>query len=256
MTTDQLNPFRLDGKVALVTGASRGIGQAAAVALAAAGANVAVLGNSHLPEETRSAIEGVGRESIALQGDLATEEFREETFARVFEAWGKIDILVNNAGTTVRTPAVDFAAKDWDRVISVNLTSVFRMCQLAGRHMLAQGSGKIINIASLQSFTGGLTIPAYAASKGGVAQITKALANEWARHNVNVNAIAPGYILTDLTRPLFEDPIRFKEIMERIPVQRWGQPEDIGGTVVFLASRASDFVHGHILVVDGGWMAR
>jgi 2-deoxy-D-gluconate 3-dehydrogenase len=256
MTSEQVNPFRLDGKVALVTGASRGIGQASAVALAAAGANVAVLGNSRLPEETRNAIEGLGRESIALQGDLTTEKFREEALARVFETWGRIDILLNNAGTQIRTPAVDFAPEDWDRVISVNLTSVFRMCQLAGRHMLKQGSGKIINIASVQSFTGGLTIPAYAASKGGVAQITKALANEWARHNVNVNAIAPGYILTDLTRPLFEDPIRSKEFMERIPVQRWGKPEDIGGTVVYLASQASDFVHGHILLVDGGWMAR
>jgi len=256
MTTEQVNPFRLDGKAALVTGASRGIGQASAVALAAAGANVAVLGNSHPPEETRNAIQALGRESVALQGDLATEEFREKALTRVLEAWGQIDILVNNAGTTVRTPAVDFAPADWDRVISVNLTSVFRMCQLAGRHMLEQGSGKIINIASLQSFTGGLTIPAYAASKGGVAQITKALANEWARHNVNVNAIAPGYILTDLTRPLYEDPVRSKEIMDRIPVQRWGKPEDIGGTVVYLASRASDFVHGHILLVDGGWMAR
>ncbi len=248
--------FRLDNKVAIVTGATGGIGQAAAIGLAEYGAKVVVLGNSQLPVEAQREIEKIGGEVVAFRGDLTDGAFRETVISQTLERWGHIDILVNNAGTTVRTPAVDFAEEDWDHVLSVNLTAVFRMCQRIGREMLAQKSGKIINIASLQSFTGGITIPAYAASKGGVAQITKALANEWARHNVNVNAIAPGYILTNLTRPLYDDPVRSKEIMDRIPVQRWGQPEDLKGTVVYLASRASDFVHGHILLVDGGWMAR
>jgi 2-dehydro-3-deoxy-D-gluconate 5-dehydrogenase len=248
--------FRLDGKVAIVTGGSRGIGRAAAVGLAEAGARVAVLGNSQMPEETCAEVAALGSDVLGFRGDIAERAFREGVVADVLKAWGSVDILVNNAGTTVRTPAVDFAEEDWDRVIDINLTCTFRMCQLVGRHMLKRKSGKIINIASVQSFTGGLTIPAYAASKGGVAQVTKALANEWAQHNVNVNAIAPGYILTDLTRPLHDDPVRSKEIMDRIPIQRWGTPEDLKGTVVYLASRASDFIHGHILLADGGWMAR
>lgn len=248
--------FRLDGKAAIVTGASRGIGRAAAVALAEAGANVAVLGHRGMPEETRRDVEATGGRALAFQGDLSDRELRNRVVEEVKQTWGSVDILVNNAGTTVRTPAVDFAEEDWDRVLDVNLTSVFRMCQRAGREMLNQGSGKIINIASVQSFTGGLTIPAYAASKGGIAQVTKALANEWASCNVNVNAIAPGYILTDLTRPLYDDPVRSKEIMDRIPIKRWGTPDDLKGTVVYLASRASEFVHGHILLADGGWMAR
>lgn len=251
-----MNLFRLDEKTAIVTGASRGIGQAAAIGLAEAGARVAVLGHRALPQQTCNQIEQAGGQALPFQGDLSDGQFRDRVVNEVKDRWGAIDILVNNAGTTVRTPAVDFAEGDWDRVIDVNLTSVFRMCQRVGREMLKHGSGKIINIASVQSFTGGLTIPAYAASKGGVAQITKALANEWASLNVNVNAIAPGYILTDLTRPLYEDQIRSKEIMDRIPAKRWGAPDDLKGTVVYLASPASNFVHGHILLVDGGWMAR
>lgn len=251
-----MDRFNLNGKVAIVTGATKGIGQAAAVGLAEAGADVAVIGNSRIPDETKQAVEALGRASLAFQGDICDRGFRERIVSDVLARWGHIDILVNNAGTQIRTPAVDFAEADWDRVLDVNLTSVFRMCQRVGREMLGQGSGKIINIASLQSFTGGITIPAYAASKGGVAQVTKALANEWARHNVNVNAIAPGYVLTDLTRPLYDDPVRFKEISERIPINRWGDPEDLKGSVIFLASRASDFVHGHVLLVDGGWMGR
>ncbi len=251
-----MDRFRLDGKVAIVTGAGKGIGQAAAIGLAEAGASVAVLGHSQMPEETQHQIAALGRESLGFQGDLSDDRFRNHAVDAVLEHWGHVDILVNSAGMTVRAPAVDFAEGDWDRVIDLNLTTVFRMCQRVGREMLNQKSGKIVNIASVQSFTGGLNIPAYAASKGGIAQITKALANEWARFNVNVNAIAPGYILTELTRPLFDDPVRSKEIMERIPVQRWGTAEDMKGTVIYLASSASDFVHGHILLVDGGWMAR
>jgi 2-deoxy-D-gluconate 3-dehydrogenase len=251
-----MDRFNLNGKVAIVTGAGSGIGQAAAVGLAEAGADVAVVGHSRAPQETRQAVEALGRASLGFQGDICGGEFRERVVSEVLARWGHVDILVNSAGTTVRTPAVDFAEADWDRVLDVNLTSVFRMCQRVGREMLKQRSGKIVNIASVQSFTGGFTIPAYAASKGGVAQITKALANEWAHLNVNVNAIAPGYILTDLTRPLYEDAARSKEISERIPAQRWGQPEDMKGAVIFLASAASDFVHGHILLVDGGWMGR
>lgn len=248
--------FNLNGKVAIVTGATRGIGRAAAIGLAEAGADVVVLGHQRSPEETRKAIVGLGKRSLGFQGDLSDGEFRNLVVETTLREWRHIDILVNNAGVQIRTPAVDFAEKDWDRVIEVNLTAVFRMCQRVGREMLRQGHGKIINIASLQSFTGGITIPAYAASKGGVAQITKALANEWARQNVNVNAIAPGYILTELTQPLFDNPVRSKEIMERIPIQRWGKPEDMKGAVIFLAAPASDFVHGCILLVDGGWMAR
>lgn len=256
MTPGRRLDFQLDGKLAIVSGATRGIGQAAAIGLAEAGADVIVIGNSRTPDETRIAIEAAGRTAVAMQGDVCDPAFRERIVTEAVAGWGRIDILVNNAGTQIRTPAVDFAEADWDRVLEVNLTSLFRMCQCVGRRMLKQGCGKIVDIASLQSFTGGITIPAYAASKGGVAQVTKALANEWARHHVNVNAIAPGYTLTDLTRPLYLDPIRSKEIGDRMPIGRWGQPADLKGPVVFLASPASDFVHGHILLVDGGWMAR
>jgi 2-deoxy-D-gluconate 3-dehydrogenase len=176
--------------------------------------------------------------------------------SEVLRQWGRVDILVNNAGTIARARAVDFPEADWDRVIELNLTTLFRMCQCVGRVMIEQKRGKIINVASLLSFSGGITVPAYAASKGGVAQVTKALANEWAKSGVNVNAIAPGYMLTDLTRPLYEDPLRSRQINDRIPASHWGSPDDLKGAFVFLASRASDYIHGHVLVVDGGWMAR
>jgi 2-deoxy-D-gluconate 3-dehydrogenase len=248
--------FDLNGSVAMVTGAATGIGQAAALALAEAGADVAVLGHSHDPDETRQAIEAAGRRSLSFQGNLSEPEFRNQVVNELLERWGRIDILVNNAGTIARAPAADFSEADWDRVVELNLTTVFRLCQRVGRLMIERKRGKIINIASLLCFSGGITVPAYAASKGGVAQITKALANEWARFNVNVNAIAPGYILTKLTRSLYEDPVRSRQINDRIPAGRWGDPADLKGAFVFLASRASDYVHGHVLVVDGGWMAR
>jgi 2-deoxy-D-gluconate 3-dehydrogenase len=251
-----LDAFKLDGSKALVTGGATGIGRAAALALAEAGAEVAVLGHSHDPGETREAIEALGRQALTFRGDLSKPVFRNLLVDEILRQWGRIDILVNNAGTIGRAPAVDFSEADWDRVIELNLTTLFRMCQRVGRLMIEQKRGKIINLASLLCFSGGITVPAYAASKGGVAQVTKALANEWARFNVNVNAIAPGYILTEFTRGLYEDPIRCRQINDRIPAGRWGSPEDLKGAVVFLASRASDYVHGHVLVVDGGWMAR
>lgn len=251
-----LDAFKLDGSKALVTGGATGIGRAAALALAEAGAEVAVLGHSHDPGETREAIEALGRQALTFRGDLSKPVFRNLLVDEILRQWGRIDILVNNAGTIGRAPAVDFSEADWDRVIELNLTTLFRMCQRVGRLMIEQRRGKIINLASLLCFSGGITVPAYAASKGGVAQVTKALANEWARFNVNVNAIAPGYILTEFTRALYEDPIRCRQINDRIPAGRWGSPEDLKGAVVFLASRASDYVHGHVLVVDGGWMAR
>ncbi|HEX5099200.1 MAG TPA: 2-dehydro-3-deoxy-D-gluconate 5-dehydrogenase KduD [Polyangiaceae bacterium] len=248
--------FRLDGQKALVTGASKGIGAAIAVALAEAGADVACHGNSHAPAETAEKVRALGRQALALQGDLGK---RETPAALVGEAVAKlerIDILVNNAGTIRRAPAVDFSEADWDLVLDVNLRSLFRLCQLAGRGMLERGRGKIVNIASLLSFQGGITVPAYAASKGAVGQLTKALSNEWAGKGVNVNAIAPGYIRTDNTAALQADATRNRQILERIPAGRWGEVTDLTGAAVFLASRASDYVNGHLLVVDGGWLGR
>jgi 2-deoxy-D-gluconate 3-dehydrogenase len=248
--------FNLQGQTALVTGAATGIGRSAALALAEAGADVAIVARSHDPAATRADIEALGRRAMTFQGDITQPDFRDSVVDRMLTEWRHIDILVNNAGTTARAPAVDFAESDWDRVIELNLTVLFRLCQRVGRVMIKQKHGKIINIASLLSFSGGITVPAYAASKGGVAQITKALANEWAKFGVNVNAIAPGYIVTNLSRALYDDPVRSRQILERIPAGRWGDPDDMKGAVVYLSSRASDFVHGHLLVVDGGWMAR
>jgi 2-deoxy-D-gluconate 3-dehydrogenase len=250
------NPFSLSGKVAIVTGGSRGIGLGMSVGLAEAGADVAVLGNSQSPDDACHAIAQLGRRPLGFQGDLTEGKFREEVVTKVLAEWGHIDILVNNAGITVRTPAVDFAEADWDKILGLNLTALFRMCQRVGREFINQKSGKIINVASIASFIGAIYVPAYTASKGGVAQVTKAMANEWARFNVNVNAIAPGYILTEMTRPIYDDPVRTKEILARVPAERWGNPQDLKGATVFLASSASDFIHGHTLVVDGGWMAR
>jgi 2-deoxy-D-gluconate 3-dehydrogenase len=193
---------------------------------------------------------------VPLVGDLGKPETPAQLIAETVRELGRLDILVNNAGTIRRSPALDYSEEDWTTVIEVNLSAVFRLSQLAGRQMVSQGSGKIINVASLLAFQGGITVPAYAAAKGGVAQLTKALANEWAVKGINVNSIAPGYMRTDNTKALQADETRNRQILERIPAARWGEPGDLGGAVVFLASAASDYVNGHVLVVDGGWMGR
>jgi len=242
--------------VALVTGASRGLGAAIAIALAEAGANVACHGNTRSPEATCTAVTNPGRQALAVNADLEEASAPEAIVSQVLGRFGQLDILVNNAGIIRRAPATDYSLDAWSMVLDVNLTALFRLCQLAGRRMLAQGWGKILNIASLLSFQGGIAVPAYAAAKGGVAQLTKALANEWAGKNVNVNAIAPGYMVTDNTAALRDDETRNRQILERIPAARWGDPADLCGAAVFLCSDASRYVHGHILAVDGGWLAR
>jgi 2-deoxy-D-gluconate 3-dehydrogenase len=251
-----MNPFDLTGKVAFVTGASGGLGAGMALALANAGADIVVHGNTRSCEETCSAVIEAGRRAKSVTANLGNREASDRAIEEAIAAFGQLDILVNNAGTVRRAPAADHADDDWDLVVEVNLTSVFRLARAAGRHFLAQGRGKVVNIASLLSFQGGITVPGYAAAKGGVAQLTKALANEWAGRGVNVNAIAPGYMVTDNTAPLRADAARSRQILERIPAGRWGQPSDLGGAVVFLSSAASDYVHGHVLTVDGGWMGR
>lgn len=251
-----LDLFRLSGKTALVTGSSAGLGAAIAVALAEAGADVICHGNSRPAEETCQKIQRIGRRAAAIKADLAQSSGAQELFeqARRFAA---IDVLVNNAGTIRRAPAHQFPLEDWDQILQVNLRSLFQLSQLAGREWIeSRKKGKILNIASLLAFQGGITVPAYAASKGAVAQLTKALANEWAAREINVNALAPGYMRTDNTVALQRDETRNRQILERIPAGRWGDPEDIAGAAVFLCSSASDYVHGQVLVVDGGWMGR
>jgi 2-deoxy-D-gluconate 3-dehydrogenase len=239
-----------------VTGSSRGIGAGIAVALAEAGANVALHGSRSVPEATKQQIAKLGVHSVALVGDVASLDACHRLVDETVASLGSIDILVNNAGIIRRAPAAEYSAEDWEAVINVNLNSVFRLTQYAGQKMLAQGAGKVINIASLLTFQGGINVPAYAAAKGGVGQLTKAFANEWAAKGVQVNAIAPGYFATDNTEALQADPERSRQILERIPAGRWGTPEDLGGAAVFLASAASNYVNGHILVVDGGWLNR
>ncbi|HEX9829736.1 MAG TPA: 2-dehydro-3-deoxy-D-gluconate 5-dehydrogenase KduD [Bacteroidota bacterium] len=248
-------PFDLTGNTAVVTGASTGIGKAMTLALASAGADILLVDHSPKSETAREVIE-LGRRAATIAVDLSAMESIELIAKKALAEFGKIDILVNNAGIIRRNPAIDATEQDWDDVMAVNAKTVFFLSQAAARDMMKRKRGKIINVASLLSFQGGITVPSYAASKGAVAQATKAMANEWAQHGINVNAIAPGYIETNNTKALREDPLRSKAILERIPAGRWGKPEDLQGAVVFLASRASDYVNGHVLAVDGGWLAR
>lgn len=252
-----LDQFKLDGRVALVTGARRGLGQAMALALAEAGADIAGLDVS-FPDETQAQVEALGRRFCRVACDLreATVAQLNETVERVAGEMGRLDILVNNAGIIRRAPALEFSEEYWDDVIQINLKAVFFLAQAAGKLMARQGSGKIVNVASMLSFQGGILVPSYTAAKSGVAGLTRALANEWAAKGINVNAIAPGYMATENTAPIRADEKRNQAILERIPAGRWGQPSDLQGTVVFLSSSASDYVNGLILQVDGGWLAR
>ncbi|PIE09780.1 MAG: 2-deoxy-D-gluconate 3-dehydrogenase [Rhodobacterales bacterium] len=251
--------FSLNGQRALVTGGAAGIGQAIAVALAEAGADVAVTQNRAPADATLEAIQSAGRTAAALTADLSTltQPAAEALIAQAEEALsGPLDILVNNAGIIRRADAVEHPEADWRAVMATNLDAVWLLSQAAGRGMVARGAGRIVQIASLLSFQGGIRVPGYTAAKHGVAGLTKALANEWAGSGVGVNAIAPGYIATDNTQALREDPERSRQILERIPADRWGRPEDIAGAAVFLASPAAQYVNGEILTVDGGWMGR
>jgi 2-dehydro-3-deoxy-D-gluconate 5-dehydrogenase len=252
-----LDSFKLDGKVALVTGAGQGLGQAMALGLAEAGADIASLDRLGCAGTCES-VRAMGRRYFESVVDLreANVEQLNAVVTRIVNELGHIDILVNNAGIIRRVPAIDFSEADWDDVLQVNLKAAFFLSQAVARSMLAQGGGKIINIASMLSFQGGVIVPSYTAAKSGLAGITRALANEWARHNINVNAIAPGYMATENTSALRADPVRSASIMERIPAGRWGTPEDLKGIVVFLASSASDYLNGAVIPVDGGWLAR
>lgn len=247
--------FDLSGKVAVVTGANTGIGQGIALALAAAGADIAAVGRS-AAEETVLKVRSMGRRAEIISADLSTIEPVARVVEETLDKLGGLDILVNNAGIIRRADSVDFTEEDWDAVIDTNLKSVFFLCQAAARHMIPNGGGKIINIASMLTFQGGIRVPSYTASKSGIGGLTKLLANEWAAKGINVNAIAPGYIATNNTAALQDDETRNRQIMERIPAGRWGRPEDMGGAAVFLASSAADYVQGHVLAVDGGWLAR
>jgi 2-dehydro-3-deoxy-D-gluconate 5-dehydrogenase len=250
-----LSAFSLEGKVALVTGANTGLGQAIAVALAGAGADIAAVGTSPA-EETRAQVEAQGRKFIKIDANLLTQEPIDRIVAETLSGLGRLDILVNNAGIIRRQDAVDFTEQDWDDVMNVNIKSAFFLCQAAGRVMIGQGSGKIINIASMLSFQGGIRVASYNASKSGIAGITKLLACEWAGKGLNVNAIAPGYMVTNNTEQLRADEDRASQILARIPAGRWGEPSDLGGAAIFLASRASDYLNGAVIPVDGGWLAR
>ena len=250
-----MSSFELKGRVAAVTGANTGLGRAIAEALAGAGADVALVGRSD-PAETVAAIEALGRRATWVNADLGSKPDYAGIVGSITGKLGGLHILVNNAGIIRRANAIDFTEADWDAVLDVNLKSVFFLSQAAARHMIPNGGGKIINIASMLSFQGGIRVPSYTASKSGIAGLTRLLANEWASQGINVNAIAPGYFVTDNTTALRADAKRNAEIVGRIPAGRWGEPEDLAGAAVFLASPASDYVHGVILPVDGGWLAR
>ena len=252
-----LDLFKLDGRVALVTGVGRGLGQAMAIGLAEAGADIAGLYRSNY-QETQTQVKALGRRFLPIQCDLqdASVGGLSQVVDRVLDELGRLDILVNNAGIIRRAPAIEFSEQDWDDVIQVNLKSLFFLSQAAARVMVTQGTGKIIHIASMLSYQGGITVPPYTASKSAVAGLTRAMANEWASKGINVNAIAPGYMATDNTAPLQANPERNAAILARIPAGRWGEPEDLKGIVVYLASAASDYMHGTIVPVDGAWLAR
>ena len=254
------NPFDLTGRVAVVTGANTGIGQGIALALAGAGADIAAVGRSEA-SETADKVRALGRRCELVSADLSSIAPVDGVVETVVSRLGRLDILVNNAGIIRRADALEFSEDDWDAVMDTNLKVLFFLCQAAARHMTGWSTqdgqrGKIINIASMLTFQGGIRVPSYTASKSGVGGLTKLLANEWAAKGINVNAIAPGYIATNNTAALQADETRNRQILERIPEARWGDPADIGGAAVFLASRAADYVQGHILAVDGGWLAR
>jgi 2-deoxy-D-gluconate 3-dehydrogenase len=257
VTVSVLDSFRLDGRIALVTGATAGLGAAIATALAEAGADVVCHDREAAPAGTMERIRECGRRTTAVVGDLADATVPARLVADAEAALGPIDILVNNAGMIHRKAAAEHGDADWDRVLAINLSSPFRLAREVGRRLIARGApGRILNTASLLAFQGGILVPSYAASKGGLAQLTKALANEWAQYRITVNAIAPGYMATANTEPLRADGARSRQILERIPAGRWGEPADLAGAAVFLCSPASDYVTGHVLVVDGGWLAR
>lgn len=251
-----LDFFKLDGKVAIVTGGNTGLGMAYVEALAAAGADVLVTTFDNNTEEVKNIVESLGRKIVFVQGDLTKKETRDKVVSTCLEEFGKIDILVNNAGTIRRAPLLEYKDEDWQAVMDINLNSVYYLSQAVAKVMAKQGYGKIINIASMLSFQGGKFVPPYTASKHGVAGITKAFANELADLNIQVNAIAPGYIKTANTAPIRADKVRNQEILSRIPAGRWGEVSDLMGTVVFLSSKASDYLNGHILAIDGGWLVR
>jgi 2-dehydro-3-deoxy-D-gluconate 5-dehydrogenase len=252
-----LDQFALTGKVAIVTGCSTGLGESIAVGLAEAGAHVAGVSSSPGPYRAQELIENLGGKFLEIRADLSSTLPVAEIVEKTVQAYGKLDILVNNAGIIRREDAINFSEKDWDDVMNVNLRSLFFMSQAAAKQFIKKGTGgKIINIASMLSFQGGIRVPSYTASKSGVMGLTRLLANEWAKHNVNVNAVAPGYMVTNNTLALRNDPVRNQEILGRIPAGRWGLPEDLKGPVVFLASDASNYVNGYTLAVDGGWLAR
>jgi len=251
-----MNPlFDLTGKVAIVTGANKGLGRGIALALAEAGADIAAV-STRTESETVVAVTAMGRRAIHIAADLSSPEPVRRIVATTVAELGRLDILVNNAGIIRRADSVEFSEDDWDAVMNVDLKSAFFLAQAAGRHMIAYGGGKIINIASMLSFQGGIRVPSYTAAKSGLAGITRLLANEWAAKGINVNAIAPGYMATDNTAALRADEKRNAEILGRIPTGRWGVPEDLGGAAVFLAACASDYIHGAVIPVDGGWLAR
>lgn len=251
-----LDMFKLDGKVAIVTGASRGLGQGIIVGLAKAGADIVGVGQSDM-SETRKLVESAGKKFVEVKADLTKQDKLDDIIQVCKKEFGRVDILVNNAGTIRREDAINYTEKDWDDILNLNLKTVFFLSQKVAKEFMEQKTGgKIINIASMLSFQGGIRVPAYTASKSAIMGITKALANEWAKYNINVNAIAPGYMATDNTKALREDEKRSEEILSRIPAGRWGTKEDMAGAAVFLASSASNYVNGHTLAVDGGWLAR